>query len=149
MVYTAVTKAVTYERERVEALIDAIPIQAWCLHSDGTVHYLNQRWFDYAGISRDEVYRSPIGETVDATEVARRIVHPDDAAVLAKWRQEIFPARQSGEFEVRLRRYDGGRGSDRGERGLRGAVPCGSHSGRRSRLLDRRLRKCAAHIGAE
>jgi formate hydrogenlyase transcriptional activator len=95
--------------DRLRAIIDTIPTQAWCLRPDGTVSYLNQRWHEYTGISREEAYRSGSnGEPANATDVAHAIVHPDDdPASRAKWLHEILPEAKPAEFEVRLRRYDG------------------------------------------
>jgi formate hydrogenlyase transcriptional activator len=93
---------------RLRTIIDAIPAQAWSLHPDGRINYLNQRWHDYTGISHQEAYESPTVETSSANDVVRTIVHPDDAAeVRARWADEIFPSKRAGEFEVRLRRHDG------------------------------------------
>ncbi|BDG05053.1 hypothetical protein AMOR_40490 [Anaeromyxobacter oryzae] len=96
---------------RLRRIIDAIPAQAWCLRPDGTVAYLNQRWHEYTGITREEAYRarasSAAASEADATDLLRRIVHPDDAAgAVAKWLR-ILPEGLPGEFEVRLRRHDG------------------------------------------
>ena len=108
---TALERAVAdikHSEEHLRTIIDTIPIQAWCLRPDGTVNYLNQRWHDYTGITREEAYRLPTPETADATDVLRAIMHPDDApAARTKWREEILPYGKSGEFEVRLRRHDG------------------------------------------
>jgi formate hydrogenlyase transcriptional activator len=90
--------------------IDTIPTQAWSLRPDGAVDYLNQRWHEFTGISREEAFGGRVGAKptgTTASEVIRRIVHPDDApGALAKW-SEILPAGIAGEFEVRLRRHDG------------------------------------------
>jgi PAS domain S-box-containing protein len=109
---TALKKAlvdITSSEDRLRAIIDTIPTQAWRLRPDGTVDYLNQRWHDYTGISREEAYASgPSGGPPTATDVVQVIVHPDDApGARAKWLEEIFPESKPGEFEVRLRRYDG------------------------------------------
>jgi formate hydrogenlyase transcriptional activator len=99
---------IRHSEDRLQTIIDTIPTQAWCLRPDGRVSYLNQRWHDYTGISRNEAYRSATGNAADATEVAAAIVHLDDApAAMAKWLEEIFPAKKAGEHEVRLRRHDG------------------------------------------
>jgi formate hydrogenlyase transcriptional activator len=97
--------------DRLRAIIDTIPAQAWRLRPDGTVDYLNQRWHDYTGISREEAYGSGGAEAehaATATSVIQAIVHPDDApGAAAKWLNEILPQAKPGELEVRLRRHDG------------------------------------------
>jgi formate hydrogenlyase transcriptional activator len=84
--------AVETSEQRLQTILDTIPTQAWSLRPDGTVDYINQRWHDYTGTSRVE---APVA------------AHPDDAASAANWRQELLSAAKPGEFEVRLRRYDG------------------------------------------
>src|SRR6185312_6483975 len=84
--------ALKSSEQRLRTILDTIPTQAWCLRADGTVDYSNQRFHDYTGISRGE---APVA------------AHPDDAPGAAKFRQELLSAAKPGEFEVRLRRYDG------------------------------------------
>jgi len=107
----ALRKAFERSEAQLQRIVDAIPTQAWCLGPDGTVEYLNQRWHDYTGITREEARgdrpSSAARRGTNATDVIQRIVHPDDApGALAKWSQ-ILPAGMPGEFEVRLRRRDG------------------------------------------
>jgi len=78
--------------DSLRTILDTIPTQAWCFRADGSVVYVNQRIYDYTGTPRGEV---PVA------------AHPDDAPGTAKWRQEFLSGAKSGEFEVRLRRYDG------------------------------------------
>jgi PAS domain S-box-containing protein len=104
--------ALTRSERNLRQIIDAIPAQAWCLHADGRVAYLNERWHEYTGISREEAYafgaRGVPGHEATATDVTQAIMHPDDAPrAIAKWLHEILPEGRPGEFEVRLRRFDG------------------------------------------
>ncbi|HSU13775.1 sigma 54-interacting transcriptional regulator [Longimicrobium sp.] len=88
---------------RLRAILDAIPTQVWRVRVDGVADYLNQRWHEYTGIPRGEAYRPAA-----AADVARAIVHPDDApAAQARWRSEVAPAARPTGYEVRLRRHDG------------------------------------------
>jgi len=110
----AVKKAVIEIKNSEDCLrtiLDTIPTQAWSLRPDGNIDYFNQRWHDYTGISRAEVFRCRReGEAegqVAVTDLAPVVVHPDDAPSAAKWRQEILSAAKPGQFELRLRRYDG------------------------------------------
>src|SRR6185295_9173484 len=104
---------------RLQTILDAIPIQAWSLRADGRVDYLNQRCLDYSGLSREEAYgsgwkgepgrseRVPGGEAI-VPDAFQLTVHPEDSSrVMTKWVHEILPSAKPGEFEVRLRRYDG------------------------------------------
>jgi formate hydrogenlyase transcriptional activator len=110
----AVKKAVIEIKNSEDCLrtiLDTIPTQVWSLRPDGNIDYFNQRWHDYTGISRAEVFRCRReGEAeghVAVTDLAPVVVHPDDAPSAAKWRQEILSAAKPGQFELRLRRYDG------------------------------------------
>ena len=90
--------------DRLRTILDAIPTQAWSLRPDGTADYLNQRCLEYSGLSREEAY----GWKVHDLEDVGHGVHPEDATrVMTKWLHEILPSAKPGEFEVRLRRYDG------------------------------------------
>jgi PAS domain S-box-containing protein len=105
-------EALEHNERNLQLIIDAIPIQAWSLHPDGRIAHLNQRWHDYTGISRAQAYATtpadPLRREATASDMMRAIIHPDDApTVLAKWLDEILPAGSPGEFEVRLRRFDG------------------------------------------
>jgi PAS domain S-box-containing protein len=78
---------------RLKTIIDAIPTIAWHTSADGSGEFLNQRWHDYAGISRSEANRS--------------IIHPKDEKALAEtWRNSLATSGR-GEVEVRMRRHDG------------------------------------------
>jgi PAS domain S-box-containing protein len=77
---------------RYRNLAEAVPHVVWTARPDGTVDYLNQRWFEYTGI--------PSGEIGGGWYVG---VHAED---LARSREAWSEARRVGrayEFEVRLR----------------------------------------------
>jgi formate hydrogenlyase transcriptional activator len=91
---------------RLRTTIDTIPALVWCFRPDGTVNYLNQRWHEYTGISREQAFG--FGEASSGADVAVAILHPDDApGILATRMREIVPGSKGGEFEVRMRRHDG------------------------------------------
>jgi formate hydrogenlyase transcriptional activator len=84
--------------ERLRLIIDTIPAQAWRGLPDGSVDYFNQRWHDYTGLSPEEAHGWGW----------KAIIHPEDAArAIDKWTHEVLPSGKSGEFEWRLRRFDG------------------------------------------
>jgi formate hydrogenlyase transcriptional activator len=92
----------------LRTILDTIPTQAWCLRADGSVAYLNQRWYEYTGLSREEVWMGEPGRDPTETDVTQLVVHPDDApSIAAKWQHEILPAAKPSEYELRQRRYDG------------------------------------------
>ncbi len=92
----------------LRTILDTIPTQAWCLRADGSVAYLNQRWHEYTGLSREEVWKGEPGRDPTEIDVTQLVVHPDDApSIAAKWQHEILPAAKPSEYELRQRRYDG------------------------------------------
>src|SRR5712692_5835566 len=95
----------------LQTILDTIPAQAWCLHADGRVAYLNQRWHEYTGLSREEVYgrwKGEPGRAATGIDLSEVVNHPDDTpSAMAKWLHEILPAVKPGELELRQRRYDG------------------------------------------
>ena len=82
---------------RLRKIVDTIPTLAWCNLPDGSNEFVNQRWCDYTGLSREEVQR--VGCKV--------VIHPED---LPKWLDEwrtLVASGEGGEIEARLRRHDG------------------------------------------
>ncbi|MDB5034465.1 MAG: domain S-box-containing protein [Chlorobi bacterium] len=84
--------------ERYRWLAEAMPEIVWTATPDGVTDYLNQRWYDYTGISMNE------GTGFDRTGV----IHPDDMqGRLDRWAVSM---RQGTvfEFECRFRRQADG-----------------------------------------
>jgi len=84
------------ERE-LQEVIETIPVMAWSASADGAAEFFNRRWLDYAGLSADQVHGW--GWT--------SAVHPDDLSRLADYWRSVLASREPGEFEARLRRFDG------------------------------------------
>jgi serine/threonine-protein kinase len=90
-------EALRASEERFRLLADAIPQIVWTTGIDGRNEYLNERWFEYTGMTVQEVAGTGWMEAL----------HPDDrerttqAWVLALERGERF------EIEYRIRRADG------------------------------------------
>jgi PAS domain S-box-containing protein len=82
---------------QLRTIIDAIPILAWSTGKDGPGEYLNKRWLDYTGLSQQEA----IGYGW------RTIIHPDDLGPLSEYWLWMMRTGSSGEFEARMRRFDG------------------------------------------
>jgi formate hydrogenlyase transcriptional activator len=103
--------ALKTSEQRLRMILDTIPTQAWCLRADGSIAYLNQRWHEYTGLSREEVYggwKGEPGRAASGNDLAEATNHPDDSpGAMAKWLHEILPAGKPGELEIRHRRYDG------------------------------------------
>jgi len=83
--------------ERINAILDEIPVQAWCSMSDGTTEFRNRAWLDYAGADAQDVGRQGWSDTV----------HPDDRERCSRTWAEIRASEAAGEVDVRLRRGDG------------------------------------------
>jgi PAS domain S-box-containing protein len=76
---------------------DMMPALAWRAAPDGTFEFSNQQWHDYTGISAEEAR--------NGTWI--RAFHPDDVdKVRVKW-GHLSKFGTSGEFEARMRRFDG------------------------------------------
>src|SRR5215813_8562680 len=81
----------------LRSFIDHIPALGWSALPDGSLEYVNQRFRDYTGLSRDELYGSGW----------KSAIHRDDIQPLESWSQELLQSREAGTAEVRLRRFDG------------------------------------------
>jgi PAS domain S-box-containing protein len=78
-------------------LVDALPGLAWTTLPDGRTDFINQRWYDYTGMSRDEA----------AGFGWHAAIHPDDRPhVLDHWGR-FLASGEPGVAEGRLRRHDG------------------------------------------
>ncbi len=82
---------------QLRRIIDAIPTLAWCNLPDGSNEFLNQRWYDYTGLSPKEAHG--LGW--------KAAIHPDDLPLLMQKWEALRDADQPVECEVRLRRFDG------------------------------------------
>src|SRR5258707_2772021 len=90
-------KASNTIEERMRLIIDTIPTMAWSLRPDGAVDFVNKRWLEYTGLSIDEALAGP-----------NAIVHPDDLpGILEAWGADMAAGNEC-EYEMRLRRADGG-----------------------------------------
>lgn len=83
--------------QELREVIEKIPSMAWSAAADGSAEFFNRRWLDYAGFAADQAQGS--GWTA--------AVHPDDLNRLLDYWGGILATGQPGEFEARLRRFDG------------------------------------------
>lgn len=80
----------------VRLVVDTIPALAWSGGPDGCIDFVNQRWLKYTGFSPEASYGWGW----------QTAIHSQDFPVLkAKW--EARNSDDTGECEVRLRRFDG------------------------------------------
>jgi formate hydrogenlyase transcriptional activator len=80
----------------LQALIDMSPAILWRARPDGSIDFLNRRFYDYTGQSPKEAYGW--GWQV--------IIHPEDLAQAMQLWREVLASGQPGEMEVRMRRFD-------------------------------------------
>ncbi|MGB7922798.1 MAG: PAS domain-containing protein [Pyrinomonadaceae bacterium] len=84
-------------QNEIRRIVDALPGLVWSALPDGQIDFLNQRWCEYTGLSLEE----SCGWGWQAA------VHPEDLTELLERWQSILTSGESGEMEVRLRRFDG------------------------------------------
>ncbi|MGA8530733.1 MAG: PAS domain-containing protein, partial [Acidobacteriaceae bacterium] len=84
------------ERELRE-VIETIPVMAWSTGADGAAEFFNQRWLEYTGLTADQA--RGVGWTT--------ALYPDDREGLLDYWQRLLASGRAGEFEARLRRFDG------------------------------------------
>jgi PAS domain S-box-containing protein len=84
------------ERELRE-VIETIPCMAWSATVDGSAEFFNRRWLEYTGLTADQA--RGVGWTT--------ALHPNDFKGLIDYWYGILASGRSGEFEARLRHFDG------------------------------------------
>jgi formate hydrogenlyase transcriptional activator len=84
-------------RDDIRRILDTIPALAWAARADGSAEFFNRRWLDYTGLSVEQA--RDWGWTV--------ALHPDDLNGLVDYWRSVLAARELGEIEGRLRRFDG------------------------------------------
>jgi PAS domain S-box-containing protein len=90
-------EAVKQAENRLRLVIETIPALVWSALPDGSRDFLNQRWLEYSGLSRDEALGW--GWTVS--------IHPEDRATFLEEWHAALAAGKAFETEARLRRADG------------------------------------------
>jgi PAS domain S-box-containing protein len=91
------TEALSLSETRFRKIMQTIPQIAWTNTATGDVDFYNQQWFDYTGLTFDE--------TKDWGW--REVIHPDDIMHNLQRFQEILESKETGEFEIREKRFDG------------------------------------------
>jgi PAS domain S-box-containing protein len=83
--------------DRLQLIIDTVPVAIWAAGPDGRCNFASQRWLDYTGVTLDQ--------TMGCNWA--RAVHPDDIEqTLASWGAALSEAKPF-EAEARIRRFDG------------------------------------------
>ncbi len=83
--------------DRIQLVLDTVPVTIWTTRPDGRCDFASQRWLDYTGMTLEQALG--YGWT--------QAVHPDDIEQsLTKWRGAL-PELKPFEAEIRIRRFDG------------------------------------------
>jgi PAS domain S-box-containing protein len=84
-------------RSDLVAVADTIPAVVWGAGQDGSIVFLNQRWWEYTGQQVGQAHAN----------AWHSAIHPDDLApFFERWRS-IIVSGEPAETEVRFRRFDG------------------------------------------
>jgi PAS domain S-box-containing protein len=90
--------ALRESEDRLRLVVDTIPALVWSALPDGSVDFVNDRWLQHTGLSREAL----LGWGWTAA------IHPDDVArTISSWREALLSG-EPAESEERLRRSDGG-----------------------------------------
>jgi PAS domain S-box-containing protein len=87
----------TEQHQDLRIVLDTMPVMAWCALPDGSVEFFNRRWLDFSGLSAEGA--RDWGWTA--------AIHPEDLAHLMDIWRAVLGSAEPGEFEARLRRFDG------------------------------------------
>jgi PAS domain S-box-containing protein len=83
--------------DRLRLVIDTIPAHAWSARPDGSVDFINQRFLEFTGRSKEDMLGWGWGS----------LVHPDDLrGYVGEWQAAVATG-EPMEGEVRVRRMDG------------------------------------------
>jgi PAS domain S-box-containing protein len=83
--------------DRLRLVIDTIPAYAWSARPDGSVDFINQRFLEFTGRSKEDI----LGWGWDS------LVHPDDLTrYVGEWQAAVATG-EPMESEARVRRMDG------------------------------------------
>jgi PAS domain S-box-containing protein len=89
--------ALRESEDRLRHVVDTIPTIVWSALPDGSVDFVNDRWLQYAGLSRED----SLGWRWTAS------IHPDDIARTTDYWRAALLSGEPAEIEARLRRSDG------------------------------------------
>jgi PAS domain S-box-containing protein len=78
-------------------VIDTIPAVVWSAAPNGAVDFVNRRWLDFVGMSREEFDKRGW----------QSVVHPDDLVRSEKLWRHVLASPRSYEIEHRVKRADG------------------------------------------
>ncbi|RYY98993.1 MAG: PAS domain S-box protein [Chitinophagaceae bacterium] len=85
------------EEERLKRMLNALPQMAWTASPEGSIQYLNERWFAYTGQQFEEALGNGWAAVVPDEEKAE---------LVGRWQEGLLHG-STYEAEVRYRRHDG------------------------------------------
>ncbi len=85
--------------ENFKKILDTFPGFVWSGNSEGSIYYVNKKGLEFTGYSLEEVKKLNF--------LTSGFIHPDDRQRILKERDNIFASGKPGEFQTRLRRFDG------------------------------------------
>jgi PAS domain S-box-containing protein len=83
-----------------ERLLETLPQLVWTTNpymTEGKAMYINKRWYEYTGLSKDK----------DFSDIYRECVPPEQQEALRERWQHCLATQEDFESEILLRRYDG------------------------------------------
>jgi PAS domain S-box-containing protein len=83
--------------ERYRQLADAMPQIVWTADATGAATYFNRRWFEYTGMTPEEI----------GPNAWHQVVHPDDLPAAVARRELTLRSGETFEVEYRFRGVDG------------------------------------------
>jgi PAS domain S-box-containing protein len=89
--------ALRESEDRLRLVVDTIPAIVWSASPDGSVDFVNERWLQYTGLSRQD----SLGWRWTAS------IHPDDIARTTDYWRTVLLSGEPAEMEGRMRRSDG------------------------------------------
>lgn len=82
---------------RYDDLIESLPLIVWTAKADGMTEYRNRHWFEYTGLTPEQVTKAP---TIP-------LVHPDDRRRILELWQNVVTSGVAYESEYRLKHHSG------------------------------------------
>jgi PAS domain S-box-containing protein len=94
------SRALAASERQFRALANSIPQLAWIAEADGSIHWYNQRWYEYTGTTPEEM-------EAEGGWGWKRVHEPDDVPRVLKRFQESIASGEPWEDQFSLRRKDG------------------------------------------
>ena len=90
--------ALRESESRFRLLADSAPVIIWLADEEFAISYVNRRWFDVTGASREQTYG----------RAWMQFIHPDETERVQQAMDEARAAHGGFDLELRFRRVDGG-----------------------------------------